>query len=61
VLERLDTARLAFIETLWRRALGDTTRVATAALLADLLLIGANAARPSTRPAWVRCSISWRN
>jgi AcrR family transcriptional regulator len=46
VLERLDTARLAFIETLWRRAIGDPTRAATAALLPHLLLIGANAARP---------------
>lgn len=46
VLERLDTARLAFIETLWRRAVGDATRARSAALLPHLLLIGANAARP---------------
>ena len=46
VLEHLDTARLAFIETLWRRAIGNVTRAHTAALLPYLLLIGANAARP---------------
>jgi AcrR family transcriptional regulator len=46
VLERLDTARLAFIETLWRRAIGDGARAHTAALLPHLLLIGANATRP---------------
>jgi AcrR family transcriptional regulator len=46
VLARLDTARLAFIEALWRRALDDTGRAHTAALLPHLLLIGANAALP---------------
>jgi AcrR family transcriptional regulator len=48
VLARLDAARRSFIESLWRRALGDTARAHTAALLPHLLLIGANAAQPPT-------------
>jgi AcrR family transcriptional regulator len=43
---RIDQARLAFLETLWRRVVADPTRAHAAALLPHLLLIGANATRP---------------
>ncbi|OLT11341.1 hypothetical protein BJF78_27025 [Pseudonocardia sp. CNS-139] len=46
VQERVDAARLAFVQELWRRVAGDNPRARTAALLPHLLLIGANAARP---------------
>ncbi|WP_406063202.1 TetR/AcrR family transcriptional regulator [Micromonospora sp. NBC_00860] len=46
VVERVDSARLTFLETLWNRAVPDPTRAHTAALLPHLLLIGANAIRP---------------
>ncbi|WP_433133705.1 hypothetical protein ACQPWW_16585 [Micromonospora sp. CA-240977] len=46
VVERVDSARLTFLETLWNRAVPDPTRARAAALLPHLLLIGANAIRP---------------
>ncbi len=46
VVERIDSARLAFLENLWRRAVPDPTRARAAALLPHLLLVGANATRP---------------
>jgi AcrR family transcriptional regulator len=46
VVERVDGARLAFLETLWSRAVPDPARARAAALLPHLLLVGANATRP---------------
>jgi len=44
--ERVDRARLAALESVWTRLVGDPDRAHTAALLPHLLLIGATVALP---------------
>lgn len=46
VQERLDTARLTFLQRLWARALGDEGQAHVAALVPHLVAIGASMAQP---------------
>ncbi|MBW0115742.1 TetR/AcrR family transcriptional regulator [Pseudonocardia abyssalis] len=45
-VERIDRARLEFLEALWRRVVADPSRAHAAALLPHLLLIGAGSVHP---------------
>lgn len=46
VQERLDTARLEFLERLWTRAIGDHDRARTAAMLPHLVIAGIGVVHP---------------
>ncbi|MFC3996290.1 TetR/AcrR family transcriptional regulator [Nocardiopsis sediminis] len=44
--ERIDAARLAFLQDVWFQVLGDEGRARTAALVPHLIMVGAGAVRP---------------
>jgi AcrR family transcriptional regulator len=46
VQERVDAARLSFLQSLWFQILGDERKARTAALVPHLIAIGAGVARP---------------